>query len=219
LRVVIRSGAGEFSVASGQRYGRQVQRFSSAAIKNGCLGYMTNTPQDLSYSGPKIRTEGVGTQRRNNHGPNGSTRPAGVRRVQVGSPTTPRIEEPDAQWPGDRPDELPLPDPTGMCCSVVRAAAEVLAGMRAPSQLANWVTPQVHDQLVARVTAMRQAVDQGVYSPEPRSPIHVRRVRLDRHGDTAEATVILESAGRLRAAAARLEARRGQWRLAVLDLA
>lgn len=106
-----------------------------------------------------------------------------------------------------------------MCCSVVRAAAEVLAGMRAPSQLANWVTPQVHDQLVTRVTALRQAIDQGVHTPEPRSPIHVRRVRLDRHGDTAEATVILESAGRLRAAAARLEARRGQWRLSVLDLA
>ncbi|PRZ04900.1 hypothetical protein BCE75_109139 [Isoptericola sp. CG 20/1183] len=102
-----------------------------------------------------------------------------------------------------------------MCGSVVRAAVEVLRGERPAAHLARWVTPQVLDQLVQRarlVQAQRR---------EPRTavPVSVRRIRTVRLGDgTAEATVVLEDDGRVRAAAVRLEARRGVWRVAVLEL-
>jgi hypothetical protein len=109
----------------------------------------------------------------------------------------------------------PLPDPTAQCCSVVRAAVEVLRGDRNAAQLARWVTPQVLDQLVERARLARL---QGTTASSGR-PVLVRRVRLVRLGDdVAEATVVLDDDGRVRAAAARLEARRGTWRVAVLEL-
>ena len=50
-------------------------------------------------------------------------------------------------------------------------------------------------------------------------PATIRRVRMVRLGmSAAEATVILHDEGRVRAAAVRLEARRGIWRVAVLEI-
>nr|WP_246256589.1 Rv3235 family protein [Isoptericola halotolerans] len=108
-----------------------------------------------------------------------------------------------------------LPDPTAMCGSVVRAAVEVLRGERPATHLARWVTPQVLDQLVHRA----RLVQPGRGTGRTGVPVTVRRIRTVRLGDgTAEATVVLEDAGRVRAAAVRLEARRGVWRVAVLEL-
>jgi hypothetical protein len=91
----------------------------------------------------------------------------------------------------------------------------VLRGDRNAAQLARWVTPQVLDQLVERARLARL---QATTSSGGR-PVLVRRVRLVRLGDdVAEATVVLDDDGRVRAAAARLEARRGTWRVAVLEL-
>ena len=156
------------------------------------------------------------------------TRPPRVHRVRLGGE---RLFADDLA--GDRADELadelrgarpvaerpapPLPDPTAMCCSVVRAAVEVLRGDRPAAQLARWVTPVVLDQLTERARLLREAPPAA--RPSGGGPVHVRRVRLDRTTDSAEATVVLEEAGRVRAAAVRLEARRGQWRIAILELA
>ena len=56
----------------------------------------------------------------------------------------------------------------------------------------------------------------------PRPKAHaatIRRVRMVRLGTaSAEATVILHDEGRVRAAAVRLEGRRGVWRVAVLEI-
>jgi len=102
-----------------------------------------------------------------------------------------------------------------MCGSVVRAAVEVLRGERPAAHIARWVTPQVLDQLVHRARLV-QARRRG---PHTAVPVSVRRIRTVRLGDsTAEATVVLEDDGRVRAAAVRLEARRGVWRVAVLEL-
>ncbi|MEK8228094.1 Rv3235 family protein [Oerskovia sp. M15] len=50
-------------------------------------------------------------------------------------------------------------------------------------------------------------------------PVTIRRARLLRLGaTTAEATVVLEDMDRVRAAAVRLEARRGVWRVVVLEI-
>ena len=160
-----------------------------------------------------------------------STRPPGpVRRVRLGSARHEVRTRPEGEWVdadrtdgGDQltdgrplvPEPTPaLPDPTAQCCSVVRAAVEVLRGERPASQLARWVTPRVHDQIVERARLVR-----ALQSERSGRPVQVRRVRLVRLGDdVAEATVVLDDDGRVRAAAVRLEARRGVWRVAVLEI-
>ncbi|MFI9487461.1 Rv3235 family protein [Promicromonospora sp. NPDC052451] len=114
--------------------------------------------------------------------------------------------------------EPELPDPTAQVCRVVRAAVEVLRGERPAAQLVRWVTPEVYTQLLERGRLMREARQQR--PPRPRAhAATVRRVRMVRLGAaSAEATVILHDEGRVRAAAVRLEGRRGVWRVAVLEI-
>ena len=181
-------------------------------------GARTLAPAALAPAALSVRAV---PQRRPGHPPQAPTRPPRVHRVRLGSDR--RIVDDvaaellDARPIGDEPPASPLPDPTAMCCSVVRAAVEVLRGDRPAAQLARWVTPTVLDQLTERARLLREAP--AAVRPAPGGgPVLVRRVRLDRSGDTAEATVIIEEAGRVRAAAVRLGARRGQWRIAILEL-
>lgn len=159
-------------------------------------------------------------QRRPGQPPQAPTGPPRVHRVRLGAErrfTDDVTAELLEARPVDERPAAPLPDPTAVCCSVVRAAVEVLRGDRAATQLARWVTPAVLDQLSARARLLREAPASARTSTGG-GPVLVRRIRLDRVENTAEATVILEEAGRVRAAAVRLEARRGQWRIAVLEL-
>ncbi|MCA5894632.1 Rv3235 family protein [Isoptericola sp. NEAU-Y5] len=147
-----------------------------------------------------------------------------MRRVRVGGPTrrpAAELDDEAAARPIRPRTPAPLPDPTAQCCSVVRAAVEVLRDERPAAQLARWVTPQVRDQLAERARLLRsRAGSRPVSDGAPASrPVLVRRVRLVRLGDdVAEATVVLDDDGRVRAAAVRLEARRGTWRVAVLEI-
>ena len=127
-----------------------------------------------------------------------------------GAPQFPVAEDlADTGRPVTSPSEAPLPDPTSICCSVVRAAVEVLRGERPVGQLQRWLAPDVFDSLARRALLM-----QGATGPvETGRPVAIRRARLVRLGDAAaEATVVLEDMDRVRAAAVRLEARRGVWR-------
>lgn len=146
-----------------------------------------------------------------------------LRRMRIGGTPYPELQnaaaalEAVAGRPTPEPDPT-LPDPTAQVCRVVRAAVEVLRGERPAAQLARWVTPQVYDQLLERGRLMREA--QQSRAPRPKAhAATVRRVRMVRLGaSSAEATVILHDEGRVRAAAVRLEARRGVWRVAVLEI-
>ncbi|MDR7382206.1 Rv3235 family protein [Promicromonospora iranensis] len=146
-----------------------------------------------------------------------------LRRMRIGGTPYPELQnaaaalEAVAGRPTPEPDPT-LPDPTAQVCRVVRAAVEVLRGERPAAQLARWVTPQVYDALLERGRLMREA--QQSRAPRPKAhPATVRRVRMVRLGaSSAEATVILHDEGRVRAAAVRLEARRGVWRVAVLEI-
>ncbi|PUB29709.1 hypothetical protein C8K30_10284 [Promicromonospora sp. AC04] len=146
-----------------------------------------------------------------------------LRRMRIGGTPYPELQNAAAALealsgrPVPEPDPT-LPDPTAQVCRVVRAAVEVLRGERPAAQLARWVTPQVYDQLLERGRLMREA--RQVRPPRPKAHAAVvRRVRMVRLGATsAEATVILHDEGRVRAAAVRLEARRGVWRVAVLEI-
>jgi hypothetical protein len=111
---------------------------------------------------------------------------------------------------------VPLPDPTSLCCAVVRAAIEVLRGERTVHQLARWVTPEIYDTLARR---SRLVLDAPGHVEATARPVTIRRARVMRLGAAAaEATVVVDDGGRVRAAAARLEARRGAWRVVALEI-
>ncbi|MHA7134580.1 Rv3235 family protein [Oerskovia turbata] len=133
-----------------------------------------------------------------------------------GAPQFPVAEDlADDGRPVVTPTDLPLPDPTSICCSVVRAAVEVLRGERPVSQLQRWLAPDVFDALGRRALLLQETTGAVVAA----RPVAIRRARLVRLGEsTAEATVVLEDMDRVRAAALRLEARRGVWRVVVLEI-
>ncbi|WP_435736664.1 Rv3235 family protein [Cellulosimicrobium sp. PMB13] len=111
---------------------------------------------------------------------------------------------------------VPLPDPTPLCCAVVRAAVEVVRGDRTVQQLARWVTPEIYEALARRA---RIVLDAGLAPDTATRPVTVRRARVLRLGsEVAEATVVVDDGDRVRAAAARLEVRRGTWRVVALEI-
>ncbi|MBO0608830.1 Rv3235 family protein [Myceligenerans salitolerans] len=144
-----------------------------------------------------------------------------LRKVQLGGsdPSVARATELLSQIDDNRtPEPQPeLPDPTALVCRVARAAIEVLRGERPANQLARWTSAQVYDQLVARERLLSGTRSRRPRSASPR--VGVRRVRLVRLGAaSAEATVVLHDGERVRAAAVRLEGRRGTWKVTCLEL-
>lgn len=144
-----------------------------------------------------------------------------LRKVQLGGtdPDLVRAAELLSQIDERRePEPQPtLPDPTALVCRVARAAMEVLRGERPAVQLARWTSAEVYDQLVARERLVSGARASRTGSTTPR--VGVRRVRLVRLGSSsAEATVVLHDGDRVRAAALRLEGRRGTWKVTCLEL-
>lgn len=177
-----------------------------------------STDQQDRTPSRRLRVSAVPGARPPARPPQAPIRRAPVRRVRVGRdapvtpvPGRPLVDDTAAGEPAPQPA-----DPTALCCSVVRAAVEVLRGERPASQVARWVTPQVHDQLARRARLLRKRATEDARGARP---VTVRRVRTVRLGPgAAEATVVLEDSGRVRAAAARLEAHRGAWRVTVLEL-
>ncbi|WP_418276228.1 Rv3235 family protein [Isoptericola jiangsuensis] len=158
--------------------------------------------------------------RRPGEPPRATRRPGPVRRVRIGAARPlPRPVAGRDEPPVEPTTSRPAPgDPTAMCCSVVRAALEVLRGERSATQVARWVTPAVLEQLLQRARLVRDARSATTTARTSR-PVAVRRVRMVRLTPaTAEATVVLDDDGRVRAAAVRLEVHRGAWRVAVLEI-
>jgi hypothetical protein len=110
---------------------------------------------------------------------------------------------------------VPTGDPTSVCCSLVLAAVEALAGTRPVAQLARWVTPEVYEALSTRAALTVRVLGAGAASRRP----EVRRVRVCRLGEhVAEAGVVLDDGRRVRAVAVRLESWRGAWRAVALEI-
>ena len=113
----------------------------------------------------------------------------------------------------------PLDDPTGLCCAVARAALESLRGIRPLSQLVRSVSPEVFDALHARYQVREQARTRPGAPPVSQSRARVRAARIIRLGPAvAEASVVVDDADRVRAAALRVEEHRGRWWVVVLEL-
>ncbi|WP_257210700.1 Rv3235 family protein [Actinomyces ruminis] len=108
----------------------------------------------------------------------------------------------------------PMPDPAHFAAVVVTAAAEVLSGHRSADHLARWTTPELFAALARRAGLARRLLGRAPTRMRPRS-VHAQRPE---HG-TCEVTILLDDGARVRAAAARLEAFRGRWLLAALEIA
>ncbi|PVU82079.1 hypothetical protein DDP54_02590 [Cellulomonas sp. WB94] len=110
---------------------------------------------------------------------------------------------------------VPTGDPTSVCCSLVLAAVESLAGIRSVAQLARWVTPEVYEALSTRAALTVRVLGARAASRRP----EVRRVRVCRIGEhVAEASVVVDDGHRVRAVAVRLESWRGAWRAVALEI-
>ncbi len=114
-----------------------------------------------------------------------------------------------------RPDAAAQPsDPAALCCAIVQAAVEALRGVRPVAQLARWLAPDVFEPFVRRC-------ELTLANDRLRStrPARIRRARVTRvHERAVEATVVVTDVDRVRAAALRLEHRRGAWRVVALEL-
>lgn len=109
------------------------------------------------------------------------------------------------------PPATELPDPKQVCGAVVLAAVEALRSARPLAQLTRWVTPEVFEALAKAAT------------PAPptgnRARAIVRGLRICRIGpEVAEGSVVIHDGPRVRAAAVRMEAHRGAWRVTVLQI-
>lgn len=120
----------------------------------------------------------------------------------------------DAEEHDDERGAVPGTDAGRFAHGVGLACVEVVLGRRPAAQLARWVAPHVLDSLQASAELVRRA---GVLT-HARRPA-ARRVRVcpvDRH--TAEVCLVVDDGVRVRAVALRLEAHRGAWRVATLEI-
>lgn len=107
--------------------------------------------------------------------------------------------------------EKPLPDPAVWSSNLVRAILDALGGRRDLSTVRRWIDPQLYRRLAARATSQPPG--------EPTVPVKIRTVRTCQLDATRiESAVIVEDQGHVRAAAIRLEAFRGRWRVTALEI-
>ena len=93
---------------------------------------------------------------------------------------------------------------------LAQGIAEALAGHRPVQQLVRWTDESVYEMLTHRLTGRVPPA-----GPRPR----VRSIRISRPRDgVVEATAVVDTAGRYRALALRLEADHGHWRCTALDI-
>jgi hypothetical protein len=119
---------------------------------------------------------------------------------------------PPADPPADR--TTPLPEPRMWAQRLVQAIVEVLAGARAPGQLAAHATLRVLDQLEATSGALGHP---GRRAPALR-PV-VRSVHAFRPSAVAvEVCAVVDTGVRSRALALRLDGSGGRWRCTELEL-
>lgn len=105
-----------------------------------------------------------------------------------------------------------LPDPRPLLENLTRSVIEVIAGARDLTQLARWITADVHSVLLKRVIlAERARRVRGVAGSVP--VVSIGTIILSEPRDGAvEAVVMVHGRARSRAVAIRLEGMDGRWR-------
>jgi len=129
--------------------------------------------------------------------------------------------EDDERWPDVTPLRSltgPTADPARVCASIVQVCAEAMRGLRPLVQLTRWVDEAIFTELAAFAPThgSRSSVQQRLEPDSTASVLaraRLRKVRVTRTSpQIADATVLVELDGRVRAVVVRLEARRGSWR-------
>ena len=111
-----------------------------------------------------------------------------------------------------------LPDPTPLLQSLTRGVLEVLAGVREADQLARWLTEDAFAVLAARANLSARARSaRGVAPARPVFRILSTHVSAPADG-VVEATLIVQTPGRARAVAVRLEGLDRRWRATSLAI-
>jgi hypothetical protein len=111
-----------------------------------------------------------------------------------------------------------LPDPAPLLESLTRGVLEVLAGVREADQLARWFTEDAFRVLIARANLSARARSaRGIVPTRPVFRILSTHASSPADG-VVEATVIVESPGRTRAVAIRLEGMDRRWRSTTLAI-
>lgn len=111
-----------------------------------------------------------------------------------------------------------LPDPQQWAAHIAQAVVEVMHGVRPPSQVMRWTTPDVYAVVARR--GSRAARRAGAARDD--RPVHRTRVTrvlvCEPADDVAEAAVVLVDGGRVRALALRLVGRDGRWLVEALQV-
>ncbi len=111
-----------------------------------------------------------------------------------------------------------LPDPTPLLQSLTRGVLEVLAGVREADQLARWLSQDAFLSLTARANLSARARSaRGVVPTRPVFRILSTHVCEPADG-VVEATLIVQTPGRARAVAVRLEGLDRRWRATSLAI-
>lgn len=114
------------------------------------------------------------------------------------------------------PAELPeLPPVAPWAGTLARAAVEVLTGSRPCAQLARWLTADLYEALVRRAGLAVRINGR----PAQALCARVRRVRATEvRPGVHEVAVVVHDGVRVRAAALRVECRRGRWQATALEI-
>lgn len=111
-----------------------------------------------------------------------------------------------------------LPDPTPLLQSLTRGVLEVLAGVREADQLARWFAEDAFVSLTTRANLSARARSaRGVAPARPVFRILSTHVSSPADG-IVEATLIVQTPGRTRAVAVRLEGLDRRWRATSLAM-
>ncbi|MFJ7750564.1 Rv3235 family protein [Arthrobacter sp. NPDC097144] len=129
-----------------------------------------------------------------------------------------------AHWQSDPADDSRV---DAIARSVTQAALEVLGGTRPLQQMARWLDPDSYErlQLRANLVRSRNAAPAGRTGGQLPAPVRLHRqvvIRCCRICPVSEgvyeASVVAAEQNRVRAAALRIELRRGLWKITALEI-
>ncbi|MCI7304821.1 MAG: Rv3235 family protein [Trueperella sp.] len=127
---------------------------------------------------------------------------------------SPRIDRPMYNGEAGQSAETPA-SPDRFAARVVGQSIEVLMGHRPARQLQTWMHPDVYEALIRRAGLGQRVLGRAEKCMPPR----IKRVRVcEPRKGVAEVSLVVFDGKRTRAAAARLEVRRGRWHVTALEI-
>lgn len=118
--------------------------------------------------------------------------------------------------PDIRDRSAALPDAATWTAAVVRACIEALLGVRPATQLERWLAGDLYEAVRRRAGLAVRTQGKGATVRAPR--MVSTRAQTAADGRSAEVCLVWHDGHKVRAAAARVEAFRGRWRVVALEI-